>query len=113
LAELDAAATRRLCAAIVALNHADATADPFAGLPAALVAATLRLCGALGWTLERVLSTPAPEVERLLALLDRVEVAQGSAQRRVRARSQAPSRPRIADHPDAVVFLFEDDGGES
>ena len=60
---------------------------------------TLRLCRALGWTPSQVWATPAPEIDHLLALLDRVE-----------GTPSATSRPQgFADHPDAVVIEIEDD----
>lgn len=105
LDDLDAGATRRLLAAIVALNHTDATSDPLALLSPALAAATLRLCATLGWTLDRVLASPAVEIERLLALLDRVDTTPA------RHHQPGPSHRRIADHPDAVVILFDEPRG--
>jgi hypothetical protein len=67
----------------------------------ALAQATLRLCRALGWTPSQVWATPAPEIDRLLALLDATEQP---------ARPAAPRRrPGLADHPDAVVIRVEDD----
>jgi hypothetical protein len=123
---LDAEATRRLLAAVTAMNHPDREAmAPLADLPAALAAATLRLCAAMGWTPGRVLAMPAAEVEALLALLDAAEGhgADGAGSRFAgrfapapRARPQRPAgpppRPRIADHPDAIVILFDEDEGE-
>jgi hypothetical protein len=105
LTELDAGATRRLCAAVVELNHPSARVDPLVELPPVLAERTLRLCGVLGWTLERVLDMPAARVEELLALLDRSE---GRAARKPEA--QPKPGPRLADHPDATVFLFVPEG---
>jgi hypothetical protein len=66
----------------------------------ALARTTLRLCRALGWTPSQVWSTPAPEIDRLLTLLDATELpVQRAAHRRV----------GLADHPDAVVIQVEDD----
>jgi hypothetical protein len=104
---LDQGATRRLLAAVTALNHPDAASDPLALLSPALAAATLRLCAALGWTPERVLATPAVEVQRLLALLERVDAGRPAISAGP-ARARGPARRRrIADHPDAVVIMFD------
>lgn len=118
--ELDAAATRRLLAAVSALNHRDA--DVLDTLPPALAAATLRLCSAMSWTPGQVLAMSAPEVERLLALLDRVDARVDGAGHGVTPRqgrsdaaprpAVAARRPRIAEHPDAVVIVFGE-GGEA
>jgi hypothetical protein len=129
LEALDAAATRTLLAAVTAMNHPDRQATaPLAELPAALATATLRLCAALGWPPGRVLALPAAEVDTLLALLDAAEgygaggsggrLASGLAlQPRAPAQPRpwvttVPARPRIADHPDAVVILFGNDEDE-
>jgi hypothetical protein len=125
---LDAEATRTLFAAATALNHLDRQATaPLAELPATLAAATLRLCAALGWPPSRVLALPAAEVDTLLALLDAAEGhgASGGLPGRLALRpaapvsapvkprvSTVPARPRLADHPDAVVILFGSDEGE-
>jgi hypothetical protein len=135
LEALDAAATRTLLAAVTAVNHPDRQVmAPLAELPATMAAATLRLCAALGWPPSRVLALPAAEVDALLALLDAAEghgarglsndspgglagrlslrpAAPVSAPARHRAAAM-PARPRVADHPDAVVILFGDDEGE-
>lgn len=132
---LDAGATRTLLAAVTALNHPDRQAmAPLAELPAAMATATLRLCATLGWPPGRVLALPAAEVDALLALLDAAEghgaaglsndspgglagrlslrpAASVPAPARHRAAAM-PGRPRIADHPDAVVILFGDDEGD-
>jgi hypothetical protein len=129
LEALDAEATRTLLAAVTAMNHPDRQATaPLAELPAALATATLRLCAALGWPPGRVLALPAAEVDALLALLDAAEgygpggpgdrLAGGLAlQPRAPApprpwATTVPARPRIADHPDAVVILFGNDEDE-
>jgi hypothetical protein len=128
---LDAEATRTLLAAVTALNHPDRQVTaPLAELPATLAATTLRLCAALGWTPGRVLALPAAEVDALLALLDAAEGygttgLSGGLAGRLSLRPAAPppapakhrvaampARPRLADHPDAVVILFGDDEGE-
>lgn len=116
--ELHAAATRRLLAAVSAINHRDAGA--LDTLSPALAAATLRLCSAMSWTPGQVLAMSAPEVERLLALLDRVDDqvdGAGHGGTRWQRRSGAAPRPavtarrpRIADHPDAVVIVFGEGG---
>lgn len=112
-AQLDAQASRRLIAAVVALNHPERDDDPLAAISPALAASTLRLCAALGWTPERVLATPAAEVQRLSMLLDKVDgqrqAARARARPRAAARARQPRRPSVADHPDAVVILFSDD----
>jgi hypothetical protein len=108
--QLDARASRRLLAALVDLNHVDDKSDPLSTLSPALAASTLRLCAALGWTPQQVLAAPAPEVQRLLSLLDKT---QGSPPSRPHRRAPAqPRRPSVADHPDAVVILFSDNEGE-
>lgn len=101
LDELDSAATRALLEAVIALNVADshASAESLPNTPEA-ARLTLRLCRALGWTPTQVWATPAPEVDRLLALLDRIE----SDGTRAPARSTG-----LAQHPDAVVIRIEDD----
>lgn len=129
---LDAGATRTLLAAVTAMNHPDRQATaPLAELPPALATATLRLCAALGWPPGRVLAMPAAEVDALLALLDAAEghgpdgpggpggrLAGGlTLQPRAPAPARpwvttTPARPRIADHPDAVVILFGNDEDE-
>ncbi len=119
VAELDAAATRRLLAAVSALNHRDP--DVLDTLAPALAAATLRLCSAMSWTPGQVLAMSAPEVERLLALLDRIDVQVDGAGHGVTPRQgrsgaaprpgMATRRPRIADHPDAMVIVFGEGGG--
>lgn len=109
---LDAGAMRLLLRAVTELNHPDADDDPLARLSPALAGSVLRLCAALGWTPERVLATPAVEVQRLLGLLDRVELGLPAGVERPAARSSgrprvSSRRPRIADHPDAIVIQFE------
>ncbi|MCA9687177.1 MAG: hypothetical protein KC457_33770, partial [Myxococcales bacterium] len=108
--ELDAQGGRRLLAALSDLNHPDAQGDPLLAISPALAASTLRLCAALGWTPERVLATPAAQVQRLLALLDRV--GEGgrpvAARQPVRAAGPRRRKPRMAEHPDAVVILFDE-----
>jgi len=104
LESLDPGATRLLLRAVTELNHPDDD-DPLARLSPALAGAVLRLCAALGWTPERVLATPAIEVQRLLGLLDRVEVGRPAARSGGRPRV-ASRRRRIADHPDAIVIEF-------
>lgn len=115
---LDARATRILLSAVTELNHPSRDDDPLLGLPAHLAASALRLCASLGWTLERILGTPAAEVSRLLSLLDAVEGPasehRGSsfgAQPRPRPVPRPSARPRMADHPDAVVLVFGEDEG--
>jgi hypothetical protein len=105
LDDLDAGATVTLIAAAVALNMPQEPL-PFEGhrhdsvFTAAQSRSTLRLCAALGWTPSKVWQTPAAEVDRLLALLDRVQPAPSR---------QFIHRPGLADQPDAVVIHFEED----
>lgn len=75
---------------------------------AELARATLRLCGALGWTPSQVWSAPAPEVDRLLALLARLE-APAPARARPTPPQPQPSSPafahsRLAAYADAVII---------
>ena len=102
--ELDSGATHALLEAAVALNTA-APAASADSVPDTLEAAriTLRLCRALGWTPTQVWATSAPEVDRLLTLLDRIETS-GAA-----TPSRLPRAPTLADYPDAVVIRIEDD----
>jgi hypothetical protein len=105
LEELDAAAGQSLLQAVLALNVADPAelaASPLYAPEAARQ--TLRLCRELGWTPSRVWATPAAELDRLDALLDRAAPAAAAAP------APAPMRSsRLADQPDAVVIRIEDD----
>lgn len=96
-----------LLAAVTELN---APRDDLSAGPGSIELAhtTLRLCRALGWTPGQVWATDAAEVDRLLALLDRVEPP---------APAPAPPRPapppvapgsRLAAYPDAVVIEVGD-----
>lgn len=106
LRALDSADTMALLEALVAQNtvgleERDQLASPD------LARVTLRLCRELGWTPSQVWATPAPEVDRLLALLD----ACGPSRPALPAGPPAPvTSPRggIADHPDAIVIRIED-----
>ena len=62
---------------------------------------TLRLCSALGWTPTQVWNAPAVETDRLLALLESMQPETVAA--------PPTSTSSLANHPDAVVFHFEDD----
>lgn len=101
LDDLDSATTRSLLEAVVALNAAepDSTSKSLPDTPEA-DRITLRLCRALGWTPTQVWAMPVPEMDRLLALLDRIE-------------DGFPGTPSglagLAQHPDAVVIHIEDD----
>lgn len=101
LDDMDARGTAVLLHATVTLNLAGDQEDPLLdGGPAARewAARTLRLCQALGWTPTRVWATPAPEIDRLLRMLD------------VLQPPPRPARaPRLSDHPDATVIHIEDD----
>ena len=98
--------------AVVGLNVLRPETEPLPGTgPQAQAAAaqTLRLCRALGWTPSQVWSAPAVEVDRLLALLDRVEPAAAPA--RAAPPAARPARQaarRLADHPDAVLIRIDD-----
>lgn len=107
LDELDAAQTQALCQAVTQLNMPainEATKPMEANIPPVLAARTLRLCKALGWTPEKVWSTPAVEIDRLLALLDKTE-------RKPVVTTPFPSnrKKRLADAPDAIVIHIEND----
>lgn len=104
--DLDAAATARLLDVVVELNapaagQVDSVLASAIGDSEHLTRATLRLCRSLGWTPSQVWSAPAAEVDRLLALLERLEPAPPSA--------PAEHSPGLADLPDAVVIRIEDD----
>lgn len=110
VAELPSHWALPLIDAVVQLNLVRPADEPLAatgpGAPAA-AAQTLRLCQALGWTPSQVWRTPAAEVDRLLDLLDRVDAAAAPLPRA--AAAPAPrSRPRLADHPEAVLIRIED-----
>lgn len=106
---LDSASTVALLDAVVALNAADGAEDALTSPEMAAV--TLRLCRELGWTPSQVWATPAPEVERLLRLLDAVrgEPVSRPVVAPAPVSRASPSRPRIADFPDAIVIQFEDE----
>jgi hypothetical protein len=119
LGSLDSGATRTLLSALVVLNHGTDNAvggnDPLANLAPVAAAATLRVCRALGWTPTQVMETPAVDVQRLLALLEITEhevfpttPEQHGAHRTFASRQ----RPLIADHPDAVVLLFDEEANQ-
>lgn len=99
LSELDSGVFSPLIDAVLELNV------PEGGLETELVdgeqaRSVLKLCAALGWTPSKVLTTPAVEVRRLLALVD----AAGGV------RAEAPTRRGgLASHPDAIVIHVEDD----
>jgi hypothetical protein len=98
---LSAAAGHRLLAEVVRLNHPD-LAEERAAEPPALTQALLKVCRALGLTPSQVRALPAAEVDRVLDLLAHdAEAHPVTAPRRAR-------RPKLADHPDAVVILAED-----
>jgi hypothetical protein len=108
LGEIDAEATAALVTAVVALNVPESE-DALGMQPGVatreLAVMTLRICRALGWTPSQVWALPAPEVDRILALLDATE---GTAvERATLAVRTGP--PRLADHPDAIVIQIEDD----
>lgn len=93
-------------ATLDAVTRVNAAANDLSEGPGsdALAHATLRLCRSLGWTPAQVWSAPAGEVDRLLALLDRVE-----APRPAPAPQPAQPRPRgLAAFPDAVIIEVGD-----
>lgn len=105
LDDLDSGAATALIQAVIRLNLPESSLpeDIYNGNPEAArihAQTTLRLCAALGWLPSQVWKTPAVEVDRLLAILDRVQPLQPP--------SPATSS-RLADHPDAVVIHFGDD----
>lgn len=57
---------------------------------------TLRLCTALGWSADQVWRTPAPEIDRLLALLDHET-----------SRRPRPGLSALAAHPDTRTLEFD------
>lgn len=71
---------------------------------------TVRLCRALGWTPGQVWATDAVELDRLLALLDRVEQPAPPAPVRRAPPPRPPVAPgsRLAAFPDAVVIEVGD-----
>ena len=114
-APLEALPTRwalPLIDAAVGLNVLRPETEPLPGTgPQAQAAAaqTLRLCRALGWTPTQVWAAPAIEIDRLLALLDRVEPAPVPAPPARPPRPAArPAPRRLADHPDAVLIRIDD-----
>ena len=98
---LPAAAGHRLLAEVVRLNHPDLDEER-AAEPPALTRALLKVCRALGLTPSQVRALPAAEVDRVLDLLAQDALAHPDAV------SRRPRRPKLADHPDAVVILAED-----
>ena len=98
---LPAAAGHRLLAEVVRLNHPDLEEER-AAEPPALTQALIKVCRALGLTPSQVRALPAAEVDRVLDLLALEAVTHPDA------RSRRPRRPKLADHPDAVVILAED-----
>lgn len=101
LQSLDSSATCALLKVVIALNAPDfqESRSVFPDLPEA-DRLTLRLCKVLGWTPSQVWATPAPEMDRLLAMLDRIDSAE----------SRRPALGSgLAQHPDAVVIRIEDD----
>ena len=108
LRALDAASTVALLEAVVAINVPGEEESALLDSPE-VAATTLRLCRELGWTPAQVWATPAPEVDRLLRLLD---AAQGAAAPRSAPAVRSSPSPRgssLANHPDAIVIQIEDD----
>ena len=99
--QLPAAAGHRLLSEVVRLNHPDLDEER-AAEPPALTQALLKVCRALGLTPSQVRALPAAEVDRVLDLLAQDALAHPDAV------SRRPRRPKLADHPDAVVILAED-----
>jgi hypothetical protein len=98
---LDLHALRGAAAAAVldAVTRVNAPIDDLAEGPGSIELArtTLRLCRALGWTPAQVWATPAVELDRLLALLDRMEAPPAP-------RPVQPGRSGLAAYPDAVII---------
>lgn len=88
-------------ATLDAVTRINAAANDLSDGPgsAALAHATLRLCRALGWTPAQVWSASAGEIDRLLALLDRVEAPRPPPPPR-----QPTPRGGLASFPDAVII---------
>ena len=93
-----AAASLTLLDAVTALNTPAIDMAEGPGSQA-LAQVTLRLCRALGWTPGQVWSAPAVEVDRVLALLDRLEAPAPAP-----APEPAQRRGGLAAYPDAVII---------
>ena len=105
LDDLDAGAAATLIAAVISINMPEAPLPVDSLKRDSLFSveqsrSTLRLCAALGWTPSKVWQTSAAEVDRMLALLDRVQPEPSS---------QFSRQPGLANQPDAVVIHFEED----
>ncbi len=91
-----------------ALTSLNAPAEDLSEGPGSseLARITLELCRGLGWTPSQVWSAPAPEVDRLLALLTRAAPAppRAPAPAAPRATSPAHAHSRLASFPDAVII---------
>lgn len=99
LAELNPSEMHALLDAVIALNIPDHSTTAIPESPEAnrLV---LRLCQILGWTPSQVLAAPAAEMDRLLALIGRVESD----------KPRPPSRQQgLSSYPDAVIIRIEDE----
>ncbi len=107
LETLDSRATRRLLAAVVACNVAEPVLDPqLATREAAL--RVLRICQGLGWTPSQVWAAPAAEIDRLLVLLDQVNQANpANPANQPGAKPAQAARPSMADRPDAIVIMID------
>ena len=110
---LDGATATALLDAVTSLNGDEVTdADRMvqSGEEAgrALAEATLRICRALGWTPSQVWATPAIEIDRIMALLDRVEPRASTARPSATGSQSLARQPTMADYPDAVVIHVED-----
>lgn len=92
---------------LAAVADLDAPRDDLSDGPGSIALAhtTLRLCRALGWSPGQVWSTAAAEVDRLLALLDRVEAP---ARAPVRTAPPPAAGSRLAAYPDAVIIEVGD-----
>lgn len=104
---LDAASTQALLEAVVALAVPEED-EALLDSPEA-AATTLRLCRELGWTPAQVWATPAPEVDRLLRLLEAARGATVACSSPGPRTGPRPRGSRIADHPDAIVIQLEED----
>jgi hypothetical protein len=93
-------------ATLDAVTRTNAAANDLSDGPGseALARATLRLCRALGWTPGQVWSAPAGEIDRLLALLDRIDAPPPPPP----PRPQSAQRSGLAAFPDAVIIEVGD-----
>jgi hypothetical protein len=99
----DASALLDAVAALNAAGEREEDRMVRAGDPAgkALARATLRVGRALGFTPSQVWGLPAPEIDRIVLLLDETEA-------KAPGPGASPRRGSLADFPDAVIIHVED-----